>query len=137
MILPDFVTINLDALGSAWLSFVELNYVEPLAGGSMFDPGRKADLNEAVRSFTRYVSDNYDDEQEIRHAMAWVLNLPESHFEDTLRKLKIPFQYNNPADAHRFLELLWERTWGDWRVEGFDAGEYDVEPERLAPSREK
>ena len=127
MILPDFATINLDALSSAWLSFVELNYVELSAGESMFDAERENDLKKAVRSFMVHVEDNYDQEAEIRQAMGWVLNLPDDRFEQALRDLDIPFQYKKGSDARRFLELLWDRTWGDWRVPGFDPDAYELE----------
>lgn len=122
MILPAARTIELGKLSAAFLSFVELSYLEP------GEPLPDAERDAAVASFIRYVYDRHDQEQAYRDALAWTLNLPEERFAELLPRLKVRFPtQRDPGEIRRFLELLWERTWGDVRVRGFDPDAYELD----------
>jgi hypothetical protein len=122
VILPAARTIELGKLSSAFLSFVELSYLEP------GEPLPDAERDAAVASFIRYVYDRHDQEQAYRDALAWTLNLPEERFAELLPRLKVRFPtQRDPGEIRRFLELLWERTWGDVRVRGFDPDAYELD----------
>jgi hypothetical protein len=126
VILPAARAIELGKLSSAFLSFVELSYVEPDA--SLFDDAHRSEREAAVASFIRFVYDRHDQELAYRDGLAWVLNLSEERFAELLPRLKVRFPtQRDPGEIRRFLELLWERTWGDVRVRGFDPEAYDLE----------
>ncbi|MBN1204064.1 MAG: hypothetical protein JXB05_03960 [Myxococcaceae bacterium] len=120
--------IRLDLLARAWTSFVDMNYVQLPPEASMFDPDRIERLEEAAHDFLGHLRDNNDDENEIRRAMGWVLNLPPERFYHVIHALRIPYPHHEPTEVRRFLELLWQRAWADWRVKGFDPDEYELEP---------
>lgn len=67
--------------------------------------------------------------------MAWVLNLPPERLQHVVRSLRMPFPRLEPTDVRRFLELLWQRAWADWRVKGFEPDEYEVEPKDWTASQ--
>ena len=124
MILDSITPIRLDYLSSAWLSFIELSYLE---AESIFEPKNAETLEEAIQSFINHLSDYEDREAEIRKAMCWVLNLPPEKFEDVVYKLKIPFPRFDRDEIHRYLELLWERAFSNWKVKEFDLDEYEIQ----------
>ncbi|HEY9607019.1 MAG TPA: hypothetical protein V6C85_35755 [Allocoleopsis sp.] len=127
MILSFESPIYLEYLDSAWTSFIELKYLDLSENESLFDAKHTNALNQAVHDFIQHVSDNNDREEEIRRAMAWVLNLSPAQFESVVRNLRIPFPRFNIDDIRRFLELLWEQTWCNWKIEGFEATDYEIE----------
>ena len=128
MILPRSRAIDLGRLSSAFTSFVELSYVELGPGESLFDGVHRGEREQAVSAFAEYVYDRHDEELAYRDALAWTLNLPDDRFAELLPRLKVRFPHQrDPAEIRRFLELLWARTWGDWRVPGFDPDSYDCD----------
>ena len=131
MILNSSHPIRLDYLDSAWTSFIELNYLDLLENESLFDPERADILNQRVQDFIQYVSDNNDREEEIRRAMAWVLNLPPEQFQKVVYNLRIPFPRFDVGDIRRFLELLWDQTFCNWKIEGFKASDYEIKVQNL------
>lgn len=127
MLLSSNAPIRLDALGHACLSFVDLQYLRLGPEESLFDAGAATARDEAVGYFLTYLRDEGPvREDEVRRALAWVLNLPADRFAVTVRRVGIPVPRFDVEDVRRFLELLWQRAWGDWRVAGFDPNAYNV-----------
>jgi hypothetical protein len=127
MDLPPLTRIDLDAFEDACLSFVSLSRTRLGPGASILDPEFEDKVEEAVEGFARYVSDRFDEEATIRHALAWLLNLDEERFARTTAALDISFPVNGDfATLHRFFELLWDGSFADWRIPRFDPDEYDV-----------
>lgn len=124
MILDSINPIRLDYLSCAWLSFVELRYLE---AESIFEPKNTDALEEAIQDFINHLRDYEDREAEIRKAMCWVLNLPPEKFKDVVYELRIPFPRFDPDEIRRYLELLWERAFSNWKVEEFDIDEYEIQ----------
>src|SRR5216683_592733 len=126
MILPRSRVIDLDQLETAFLSMIELRYLGLDFGESLFDPRYHAALEDAIESFIRHIYDYHDQELVFRDALAWMLNLPTDRFEAVLGQVKVPYpHYRDLGEIRRFLELLWQRTWGDWTVAGFDPDAYE------------
>jgi hypothetical protein len=127
LILPRVRVIELGLLSSAFLSFVELSYVELGEGESLFDESHAAERDAAVASFARYVYDRHDQEQAYCDGLGYVLNLSPERFAALLPRLKVRFPtQRDPAEIRRFLVLLWDRLWATPDVDGFEPDAYEI-----------
>ena len=126
MRLPPYTTIDLHIFEDACLSFISLVRVRIEPGGTILD--HDDEVAEAVEAFSRGVYDRFDVEPAVRYALAWLLNLDEARFTETATRMNISFPVHGDfATLRRFLELLWDGTFADWRVRGFDPDDYKVE----------
>ena len=133
MQLPAFITIDLNAFEDACLSFISLVRAPIKPGGSILDPEFAEQIDEAVDRFGRWVSDRFDMEPTIRYALAWLLNLDEARFAETVGRMDIHFPVHGDFGTMRkFFELLWDGTFADWRVRRFDPDEYPIKGLRSA-----
>ena len=108
MLLKPGSVVRLDALGTAVLSFVDLQYQEA--------PSPEA-LAQAIDSFGRHVYDNADREEEIRRALAYALNLPDDELAATVRALRVPYPRFDPAAVRRLFEAIWAKYFASWEYE--------------------
>jgi hypothetical protein len=120
--------IRVDRLSVAWTSFVDLQYVRLSPEQSLFDPLLGDLRDEAAQHFVTHLADGEDEDvEQVRRATLWALNLPPASFRELVYRVRFPVPRFDPADIHRFVELLWARAWGgDWHVPGFDPDRYQV-----------
>jgi len=127
MRLPLSTVIDLEAFEGAALSFVSLIDLPIGEGETALDPRFSAEIEEAVDRFGRWASDRPESEPAVRNALAWLLNLDPDRFERVVTAMDLSFPVRGDLRVlRRFLELLWDGTFADWRVRGFDPDAYEV-----------
>lgn len=105
---------------------VELGYLSLRPGETPFSPGEPARvLGEAVERFAELAVLDEGYEARLRRALTYVLNLGDAELDVAAARMRIAFPSPDVALRRRFLELLWVRTFADWRVAGFDASAYE------------
>lgn len=125
MLIPPHMTIDLDAFAAASLSFISLTRVKIPEGGTILDV--EDEVGYAVEDFATWVSDNWDREAAVRHALAWLLNLDDDRFAAEISSLEIHFPLHGDYGVlRRFMERLWAGTFADWRIPAFDPDAYEL-----------
>jgi hypothetical protein len=125
VLIPPHTTIDLDAFEAASLSFISLPRASIPEGGTILD--NEEEVGYAVEDFATWVSDNWDREAAVRHALAWLLNLDDERFAAEISALEIHFPLHGDYGVlRRFLERLWDGTFADWRIPQFDPDAYEL-----------
>lgn len=120
---PIDVSIILGALEQ----FAEFSSLQLPPGASIFETEKGRTLIEdGTIVFADFVLDAPDQENTIRRALSWLLNQTDEVLADMLRRGHMPFPTQDINQRRRYLEMLWNRTFSSWRVDGFDPKSYEV-----------
>lgn len=105
---------------------VELGYLSLRPGETPFSPGEPLRvLEEAVERFTELAVIDEGYEARLRRALAYVLNLGDDELGAAASRMRISFPSPDVALRRRFLELLWQRTFADFRIANFDPSAFE------------
>ena len=106
----------------------ELMYLDLPTGVSAFDhPTALEAIDRAGRDFPEAVADRVDREDEIRRGLCWLLHQPDEVLARIHRTgAHLVLASPSMVDQRRFLELLWGRTFADWRSKPLDPDLYGV-----------
>lgn len=109
--------IDLGPLVRAMKSLVELWYAEVPDNVSAFDsPKGLRAIEQSVLDFESTVGDYADQENDVRRALAWLLNSSDDVVADLFDRGQISFPTKRADDRRRFLELAWTQTFGTWQI---------------------
>jgi hypothetical protein len=117
MLLKPNCTIRLDILGTALLSFVDIQYLDLPSTDQTLEEDAPDSFAYAVRSFGRHIYDNSDCEEEIRRALAYMLNLSDQNFALLVRQLRVPYPRFDPPGVRRLLEKIWTQYFVSWKYD--------------------
>jgi len=123
----DIAPIPLSRLSNAIRMLAELDSIlDRRAEVDIFvDSVTASDIADAVHAFTQYVEDRAELEDDIRRALAYVLNLDDEALVAITTPMHIRMR-QRASDRRRFLEMLWEATFSSWKVRNFDPTEYEL-----------
>lgn len=117
--------IDLNALRDALVVLAELDYLDLSSDCSAEDAAPEA-LGQARRDFVQHLRDNWDRENDVRRALAWLLNQDDARLARFRAAALLPFPVGDLAQLRRFLESLWASAFAGWRDQGSPMEELEI-----------
>lgn len=118
---------DLESLNQLLASGYHLMSLDLPAGTSVFDSPRGQQAIElSLDSVLNRLYDYSEEEAQIRQALRWMLHQEDESLARLLEQAEMIFPGPNIAERRRYLDLIWDRAFADWRIPEPWREDYDV-----------